>query len=89
MQSFLNSKRHLASAAARFGLEKYIKLCPKSGKASDYVVTLAMRAIIGAAWKDAGNLNSVEAIVKRLKLVAAISFDHHACADCLSVPPLT
>jgi len=66
VQSLLDSKSHLASAATQLGIASCIKLCPKSGEASNYVVALAMRAIIGATWKDTDSRDIVRAVVQRL-----------------------
>lgn len=79
-QALLDSKSRLASAATQLGIVGCIKVCPISGPASKSVIALAMRAIIGAVWKDTSSLDSVGALVQRLRSVARTLSHHGTCA---------
>ena len=69
IQVLFDSKERLASAARRAGIEKCIKLCEMSGPASTTVMSWAVRAIIGAAWKDSGSFDVVLEIIRRFRYV--------------------
>jgi dsRNA-specific ribonuclease len=81
VQSTVDSKAQLSAAAARTGIEGCIKLCRASGPASPYVVSQALRAIIGAVWKDCGSHVAVNRIIARLKCVKRAMGDFQAATD--------
>lgn len=62
---FINNKAQRALAAERASIVDCIKLCKRSS-ATKTVLSNAVSAIIGAAWKDSGSLDVVSRIVKRL-----------------------
>lgn len=69
-QKFIDSRVKLAETARRTGIAKCIKLCEISGPASDRVLSHAVRAVLGAVWRDSHkSLETVEHILKRLKYV--------------------
>jgi dsRNA-specific ribonuclease len=48
------SKRSLAEKVIRLGIDKLIKYSPRGGKGSPKVLSIALRAIVGAVWIDNG-----------------------------------
>lgn len=62
----MNSQAQRALAAKRAGIKDCIKFCKRSGP-TDSVLALAISALLGAAWLETSDLETVARMVKRLR----------------------
>ncbi|OCL08488.1 hypothetical protein AOQ84DRAFT_274498, partial [Glonium stellatum] len=62
-------KEHLAEVAKRWGLDNYIKFCPRQSGPSPAALSSAVRAIVGALWLDSRkDISAVAKVIEKLGL---------------------